>query len=355
MNRLTIPLLFLAIISLLTDVSGQDTSIITLKEFDGGNKLASKNHKWGVVGPNNEVIYPFELYDSYKNYGNGLLRIGREWPDSLYYSEEKVFKPIQMMRYGLMDARTGRIILPPVYASISDFNNRRAIISTTMLSGIINDLGRILVPVTYKTLRALPNNNYAGRRGDTLFFLDPFLKPISRFTGLLRFEPSAGYCIFIYRMKEREGLANCDGKKIGDTNWVSVVDVKSGFAFVRTTRNHYAAYDIAKRKTIIDGDYQSYNFTEKSNVILMIKDDRYTVFDLTGKKTGGFNGEEVWFNDNMGFFVKQNKRWGYADRNGNLIIAPLWLHVERISGGNFKATIDDKEWKNYNGEGKIKQ
>jgi hypothetical protein len=266
--------------------SAQDASQLIVRQWPNGNKLVLKNGKWGLLGPKNEIKYPFALYDSYKNYNNGLLRIKQEYPDSLFDGQANKWMPFETMKYGLMSDRTGEIILPPVYNYIDDFDYGRAIISKDSLSGMINDSGRIILPIVNKTLRKLPGGNFVGANREEVFFLDPKLNRIAAYRNVVRFEPSAQHCLFIYKSKDSETLVDCDGKNYGDASWQTVVEIKNQYAFVRTAQKGHLVFHTVKHNTVLSGDFDTYKFFDRSNAFLMAKDTTWTIFDLTGKKNG---------------------------------------------------------------------
>jgi hypothetical protein len=335
--------------------NAQDAGQVIVRQWPNGNKLVLKNGKWGLLGPKNEIKYPFALYDSYKNYNNGLLRIKQEYPDSFFNGQTNQWKSFEKMKYGLMSDRTGEIILPPVYNYIDDFANGRAIVSNDSLSGMINDSGRIILPIVYKTLRKLPGGNFVGANRVEIFFLDHTLKQIAAYRNVVRFEPSAQHCLFIYITKDSETLVDCDGKNYGDASWRTVVEIKNEHAFVRTAQKGYLVFNTVKHKTVLSGDFDTYKFFDRSNAFLMAKDSTWTIFDLEGKKMGRFTGTDAWHNFGHGFFMKRNGLWGYTDKNGNELAAPQWKGISPTGHGPFQATYTDPaDWKNFASDGKPK-
>lgn len=359
MNKIIRLLFFVSALVIGFFAPAQDNNYTILREFPGGNKLALKSGKWGLLGPNNEIIYPFELYDSYKKLDNGLLRIKQEVPDSIYSSQEGKFIPHETMYYGLLDERNGAIVFPPKFKYMGEFSGGPVKVSTDSLSGMIDNAGKIILPIVYRTLELLPGGNYMAANPTEVLFLDPKLKVLSRFDDLVRFErlKSREAYAFLFTTKDRVGIINCNGKRISEPDWKEVEGSERKYAFIRTRDNQYVVFDINKDKLIIKGYYESKQLFEHGEYIIMIKGSVHSVFDPSGKRMGQFTCDSFFDNDGFGFFIKRKELWGYADRHGKILIEPKWKYSSPLqryprSDGSFRLSMNGTDWQYYNSEAK---
>lgn len=117
---------------------------------------AIKDNLAGGLDKKGKIILPF-IYESIDEVGCGY--------DHAYFPKT-VLKIKKDNKYGLIEAKTGRIIVPPLYEYIEDFSEKEKVAIVYSIQkkkyGLVNYQGNVILPVEYDT--------YANNR----MCVDPF-------------------------------------------------------------------------------------------------------------------------------------------------------------------------------------
>ena len=307
-------------ISRILDISnGQDVYII-----------ASKNGKYGVV-KNNKQIINYDYQDIEYDVSNNVFKLQRNLQYGVYDINGKSILPIQYkelefkgvyiqaLESGKDDYKyfnvDGAEIEDPKYTSVvkTNENNYYITIDKNGLYGIINKDQKELIENKYNYLEHLFDEYFIAAKDNGNL-------------GIINIKDSV-LVDFKYEVLQ----------KIQDTNIVEAKILKENKSefYGKNMENIYS----------VDNAY----IYKKDNYIEVYSEEDVKYFDLDGKE---LNSQQV-FKDNELFAKKSDNKWGFVDKQNNVIVDYIYDKVTEFNSYGFAGIKKDNKWGVINSAGKV--
>lgn len=241
--------------------------IVSITKFNGDVKfgLADKSGKLDKTIRFDDIYTPYKgMFKTVKNTKNGFKK------------------------YGMMDSQ-GKEVLKAIYDGIENYEGNGidlAVISNNEKQGLINEKGKIVLPIKYHFI-------YIAQDGVKIGLGENY-------------------------EKRKYGFTDKQGKIILKPEYEAIGSFDNNMAYVR--KNGKEGYINTKGKIVIPMIYDYVGFFEKNKVAVAIKEKKYGMIDRTGKTVVPFlyeSLEEV--SDNL-YAVRKNEKVGYINKNGKEII-----------------------------------
>lgn len=160
--------------------------------FHDDRALVEHNHHYGYIDPSGTTVIDL-IYDDAKEFKYGVAAVKLINPNPSLFRANDDNDINNSGKWGVID-RNGNFIIPPIYDSISEFNNGFAIISlydsTAAIDsnnilkkkwGIISISGRIIVNPQYEYISFVRKNLYFARTNNHWGILDEYGKVLVPF------------------------------------------------------------------------------------------------------------------------------------------------------------------------------
>lgn len=278
-----------------------------LGAFDDKTYKAFNNTGY-AIGENTD--YPCVLMD---NTGKVVKRLTDA--DGIYTFSEGIagYKAKGQTKYGFIDY-TGKIITPAIYDGFSGFADglSRVVVTTNgkLKYGYINTSGQVVVPIEYDTLSGYRNGWGIVTKGGKQYFIDKNnnQKDLPRkYDNLVEF--NSGFAVGVLK-----------GTNGTNTYYYINTDLKEQFSIV--AKEAYSFWDnvaVVKR----ENDYELMN----------TKGEVYKT--LTGIPTLKFASNDI-------FTVYKNGKWGYMDKQGEMITQAKYDSCESFKYGYGRFKMNGK-------------
>jgi len=249
------------------------------------------------------------------------------------YAQVEVFEDEQSLLQGLKDKATGKVIMEPGYSEINEFYEGVASVQSNWGWGYIDSTGKQLVAPEYTSAA-----NFKNGRGlltkDSLNFLVTKLGELTQLgAGRVFNLNKSGY----YKISKglRSGIVDSTGKLFLPIEYHSIREINNGSCFIISKNRTYGFVNLAD-KIIIPAIYEKMHADR--NLIRICKDKKWGYMDSTGKmilplllyKAALYCGDSVFaVLDGSGYSLITNagkevspSRYGYiAPYSGNKMIA----------------------------------
>jgi len=274
-----------------------DRSWYGCKFSDVGLAVVCLDKKYGVINKKGEHITNFE-YDFVQGFEeNGTAIV--ELDD----------------KYGLID-KEGNYIVYPEYDGMGHFGNSKFIpVEKDGKCGYIDKTGKLAIPLQFDNAGIFNNGLAAVKIGEKWGFINE--------KGKLVIKPQFKRVIFTYAftsgeyavvVKENESLAVIDskGNYIIDNPEYKNIKIVNEMAAVFTENNGAGIINMKGEVVVEFGEYEWFWTDIVKSGIRRFYDDEVS-------------GEKSTFTD--GFIVTNDEKWGVLDKEGNVILEPIYNDV----------------------------
>lgn len=282
-------------------------------EFDHGIAMVEQNKKYGWINKKGNVIIPI-IYD-YSHYfweGLAFVRKGNKW--------------------GCIDMK-GQIIIPYVYDDVfNSFSNGLASVAINGKWGYINKNGKVVIPFIYDYATEFRDGFAIVQIGHKYGCIDKEgndVIPIGKYEDISGMDLSLGKeGLTAVKRNGKWGYCNNNGQEIISCVYDRVGGFSEGYAAVC---NRNWAY-INKNGELMTKFkfYDAYCF-ENGYAIVQDANRKYGVIDRNFNNFIPYAYQEI--DQNKGFPVQLNDKWGFIDINKNLIHPCVYDNKIRFDQG----------------------
>lgn len=247
-----------------------------------GTAVVKHNGKFGLIDKMGDWVVDAE-YDSMRPFN----------ADFFFFKKDSAF--------GLMEHGTGRIVLPAAYEMVYDYTDELIVVQKGRALGVINAKGELACPPVLQDLKEKYGPLAVVVQSDTSDEMQMLLSIIDGGAVKLGFMNSQG-----------EVVIPCRYDEVFD-------DVQHGYYYPFIRAEQYA------------------NDSVIGDVPIMV--GKFGIVDTAGKiLTEPLFDEMPVYGDGM-FRVRIGEKYGYADIDGKVVIAPRWEFAVAFSEG--KAIVSD--------------
>jgi hypothetical protein len=219
--------------------------------------------------------------------------------------------------------KDGKIIVMPVYKSITSTVNGYAIVNNHEGAGIIDSSGKLIVPLVYSDIKTLDDvyKKYFHHTGD--FVWDGFL--------------------YVRTKNEKIGVTKENGRLVIDTSYsnVTAYDPECDCWFVKTNKGAWNIISQARKKYSVHLDTPS--TYDESGIALVKKNNLYGLINVKGKTIFPINYKNVVLQSNGLFYYLADSLWGIADHKGKVVSKPGYKHIFPYMNG-FAFAHSGNDW-----------
>jgi hypothetical protein len=249
------------------------------------------------------------------------------------------------------------------------FHNGIAVVSADSLYGAINKSGEFVIAPQYEELSEIGDDVYMGVKNDLSGYLTKKGKPLTQFIFDVAGDFRNGYAVV--SKDEKFGLINISGAYNIEPKYENLSFIGDGLLKAQNEDDAWGIVNVQgqiilpflydaigdfseHRALVVKGEKCGY-INESGEIIIPVN-FRYTsimltqakfmdgyalmkqklksiLIDTTGKPVT-FPGVLDYGRPSSGLIpVKKNKRWGYADLSGKIVIQPLFESAEPFSNG----------------------
>lgn len=226
-------------------------------------------------------------------------------------------------KFGLFNPKEDREILPPIYRSIKLWNNSRYFLveDERMKFGLVNSIGKSIVPVQYVSLKKSDNATLIGSYKDN--------ESGMTISSIIVLKPNqdVGIC---------RDFANLE--KINENTYVATKNVNGAFLKGLVSNDGHEKSQIAYTtlKPFASGLY------------VAVYNGRWGLLDESGKNILAFEYENIGNLENNKAQVKKNDAIGYIDSSGHPIYDSI-LPIKESLESQKKLFLN--EWRAYDKDG----
>lgn len=250
--------------------------------------------KWGAINSSGKLIIPFK-YQSHGEFSDGLA-------------------PVSLNdKWGFIN-KQGTLVVPTKYDSAENFRDGLACVELNGKFGAINKQGVVIIPIKY-------DKAFSFSEGLASVLKDGKYGFINKNGSLViscKFQEAEDFSdgLSAVRLDSKYGYIDKEGKVVLPFNFLSAGNFKDGFARV--------SYDNDKNEIV--GGLSALLFLATGKLHSF-----YEFIDKTGKIIhSGSLGE---YNYGLLSFVDKNGKYGFKDKNGNLVISCEYDDADRFSEG----------------------
>lgn len=153
---------------------------------------------------------------------------------------------------------------------------------------------------------------------------------------------------FIAQKDDKYGIINIAEETKVDFNY-DVMQVLNGTQIIQALKfdgNITELYDFNLNKI---AEVEKANIFLKGTFLKIVSNNNIQYFDYSGKQ---LKNTEVYNNNNL-YAVKQNDKWGFIDKQGNVVVTPEYDMVTEFNEYGFAAIKKDDKWGSISAEGKV--
>lgn len=216
--------------------------------------------------------------------------------------------------YGLKNA-DGQVIIPGTYSFPINFSNGFAVVSLTKKYGIINEAGRVIIPLSYDLI--YPSKSVwfkAKNTNEKPFFIHPTGK---KYTPAFDYDDVEDFANgkVIFTKNKKMGVADSSGSIISPANYDYIKKFREGLAAFAKDGRAYSLGYIDSKWGFMD---------EKGNEII-----RHQFSNIA---TEGFNNGLCAISfDRADKSGTGTDKWGYINTKGDLVIPAIYNYAGPFS------------------------
>jgi hypothetical protein len=281
-------------------------------DFHYDRAIVKINGKFGVINMNNEFVIKPE-YDEI---------------DYLPNSDHKYFSLyFHTPRYGVIDEK-GKILVPLKYESLGNWKEGLTVITQGGKSGFMNVDGEIVLPVEYEKVKEFSEGLAAVKKEKKWGYID--------LTGNFVIEPafsSAGNFqngLAPVTSRKGNGYVNQKGE-VTYSKYSKCFEYNKGMAKVRVKGK--LGFIDEKGKWLVHPHYNDITDFNKYNLAIARKGRKFGLIDRNGKHVTHLSYQKIGpFSEGYASIQKKNK-YGFIDSSGKVIIEPQYFNAGKFSEG----------------------
>jgi len=275
--------------------------------FNNGFSLVKVDSLWGIINKKGDIVVSTK-YKELSNFAEGLamIKIDDKW--------------------GFVDT-TDCVTIKPQYEDAWPFNNDVALVKINNKWGVIDKTGKYVIEPKFDGSYCDENTShmyYTGEMGEILFII---------FTNRNN----------IKIIKEHTDLLKGLGYQYNIQSWID--DFNEGYA--RVIINNQWGFVDKNGNTIIKPIYKYCSLFKNGIASVFVKSNtdhafintkgETVVLPLHAKITQGLD-----FTNGLALFENQNNKYGYMDKDGKVVIKPIFDYAHRFSEGLAAVVVKGK-------------
>lgn len=264
-------------------------------------------------------------------------------------------------KYGYVNENKN-IVIEKKYDWAGDFYSNFAVVELNKKRGLINKKGQIIIPLKYDNVMHLENNYFKvtdnGKTGVFNSYNQEIIPTVALYVDKMHNNK-----YFEVKLNSDENsvcLFNTKGEKVTEAKFSEVFLIKENYAIMRknlgkssyTIDNFsYKIHDLENINNPINKlpIYRYAGLINESdvntNLLFQVKNYSETsIVNYRGQTIIPFGKYDyIWnFGENLFSVSVKGMRSGYADKNGNLVIKPMFNNTEKFENGIAKVTLKEK-------------
>lgn len=357
-NKILLPILLCSTILLLftacseskddSNTKSEKESVFELSEYNEDNLFTNgllafrsdSSELMGYININGEYIIEPQYYSAYGFDADGLARVeadngmyGLINTDGEYVIEPKYrniygsFDEYDMLYVGASEGGNGFIdreenwVIESKYISINEFADnglacmRKPTDETyeTFLYGYIDREGNEVIPAQYEEAESFASNGLAVVKKDSLYgYIDS--------TGKVVIDP-------IFQQAESFGENGLAYAQLSDDGVTGYIDATGEFSIIINEKDVYSCTAFNKYGIAI---------ISVAGVRKIINEQGQIISDTNFNYIGEFD------ENGIAVFVQNDYEYGYINKDGEIIIEPVYDSAETFCNGYARVTVDDK-------------
>ncbi|OHX68040.1 WG repeat-containing protein [Flammeovirga pacifica] len=229
-----------------------------------------------------------------------------------FYDQRAWFKT-HNGKYGVIDSNA-KVVIPPIYNVISDFNNQQAVVQKNHAFGLINTDGEIIVPITYNGFSKLHNGWYTVKKGNGSLGKWGIINEKGQSILPCKYDK-----IYLDDKGANTKLNGKWGRYLKSNKWAFQpkipVDEMHPFTSSISRIQRKPKYDPIDRKTLIGYQLEGY-IDEKGNIIIPPIYNEIIGFEKAWEKKEGIG------------ILKKGNKVGYVNYLGEVVLEAKYLSAE---------------------------
>jgi hypothetical protein len=284
-----------------------------------------QNKKWGVVKRTGKFILPFE-YDRIEADTLGFLKLSTFKISSV--GDVKNLKPIDE-KFGISNS-DGKVIIPVSYEGIGDLTEGLYPVRKGELWGFVNLKGEEIVPYFYRKTK----NFCSGIAPVTKGFYDGIIDKRGSWVLPPDFSEIqiVNDSVWIWNRRDRAGFYYPKTRLFSKESFEEIKLLEGGW--FRVSENSYGLLS-PDRRQVLKNEYTSVKVFPSEKIIVAGKINFYSIYYLNGNLKVFMNYPFSIFmpyQDGMAMVV-QNERYGFIDRDGQLMVSTQYDEARPFSHG----------------------
>jgi hypothetical protein len=290
-------------------------------DFHNGRAIVKKDGKYGVINMNNEFVIKPE-YDG--------IEFLRNTSNSFY----AVY--INTPRYGVIDDN-GKILVPVKYENLGNWQEGLSVFRSGKKFGYINADGEIVIPAEYEKAKDFSGNLAAVQKDTKWGYIDHsgnfVIQPV--FSSAGNFQNG----LAPVSAKKGNGYVNQKGE-VHYSKYSKCFEYYQGLAKVKV-RGKFGFID-EKGKWVVHPHYKSISDFNSYGMAVVKKGRKYGVIDRKGRHvTHAFYQKIGEFSEGYAP-VRQKNKYGFIDSMGKVVIKPQYLNAGKFSEGMAAVSVQGR-------------
>jgi hypothetical protein len=305
----------------------------------------------------------------------GLEMIKPSYDDASLFSEG-LAAVMKNSKYGFIN-KAGKVIIKYQFQDAEGFHNGAAIVKKDSLYGLINKNGEFIISPKYEELSEAADNIYMGVRNDHSGYIRKDGSLITELVFDLAGDFKNGFAIV--NKDEKYGLLNTSGKFIIDPKYLELVFIGNELLKALDENEHWGILNVKgeailpfqydaigefhENRAMIESGNKCGYANEHGEIVIPVKFPYTSILLTTGQFQNGYallkqkyksmlidsSGKTISFPNcedygrpSQGLFpIKKNRKWGYSDTKGKIIIPCKFEFAESFEN-NFAVVRQNK-------------
>lgn len=261
-------------------------------------------------------------------------------------------------KYGYINENKD-LVIEKKYDWAGDFNSSFAIVEVNGKRGAINRNGDIIIPLIHDNVKYLENNYFETTDNGKVGIYNSQNQEIIPNVALSIITIHNGKYFELKLNEDKNSVCifNSQGKQMTEAKYSTVYSIVNNYAIMVDKNDygyprHYKIYDLENSNNNVN-KLPNYSFVEilksNNNYELFFKaynSSECGIVDHLGNLVIPFGKYHNIFDygDEMFSVSVEGMNSGYADKNGNLVIKPIFNFVDKFENGIAKVTLKEKKF-----------
>lgn len=293
-------------------------------------------------------------------------------------------------KYGVINTETNNYVAPAIYDNVEPMYQGEEtpyIVKNENRQGVRSQLGKEILKTEYDEIKKVKSDNFViAKKGQTskLYNVDGTEQGIISKDVIEITEEK----MMIYKNGEKVGLINGNSKEIlpaefkkivpaGDNNYI--VQDDNGYNVVKADKEGNSTVE-ENKKRLLEKSYENITYDKEAKIYIATNANKEDIYDnelnkklsdvIYKKSTENYmiindgkddkiynfkfeevNEKDAYSNNNL-IRTKENGKYGYTDREGRVIVAPIYDDAKMQNEYGYIAVSRSGKWGvlNYNGD-----